>query len=95
MIADTIGSYPVVRCRQCNEPIPVPTRVLNLQNEIENTGTDLVFAFTVRCDTCEAKEVHVFGEIQRFEGEPMKRGPNTRAVGASQSQRAATSFSTK
>jgi hypothetical protein len=43
MIADTIG--PVVCCNQCNEAIPVPTRVLSLQNEIENRRTNLVFAF--------------------------------------------------
>jgi hypothetical protein len=80
MIAEKIESYPAVRCSQCNEPIPVPTRVLSLQNEIENRGTNLVFAFTVSCNTCESKEVYLFNEIQTFDGEPTKHRPKTRAA---------------
>jgi hypothetical protein len=82
MIAETIDrSYPAVLCVQCSEPVRVPARVVSLQNEIEKKGTDLVFAFTARCELCESKEVYLFSDIQRFEGEP-KRSPKTRTVGA-------------
>ena len=81
MIAETID-YLGVLCSQCNEPIPVPARIVSLQSEIENKGTDLVFAFTVRCEVCESKEVYLLSDIQTFDGEPRKHSPKTRAVGA-------------
>jgi hypothetical protein len=81
MITETMG-YAGVLCSQCNERIPVPASIVSLQSEIENRGTNLVFAFTVRCEVCKSKEVYLLSDIQTFDGEPRKHSPKTRAVGA-------------
>jgi hypothetical protein len=71
MIAETTKElYSGVLCSRCKEPIPIPERVVSLQNEIENRATNLLFGFTVRCRLCENEGVYLINEIQKFDGEP-------------------------
>jgi hypothetical protein len=83
MISEAIEKcYLGVLCSRCEEPIPIPTRVVSLQNEIENKQTNVLFGFTLRCRLCEYEAVYLISEIQKFDGEPRSRILRTRAAGA-------------
>lgn len=83
MFAETSAEfYPGVLCSRCMEPIPVPPRVVSLQNEIENRATNVQFGFTLRCRLCEHESVYLTSEIQKFDGEPRARILKSRAAGA-------------
>jgi hypothetical protein len=82
MTTETVKEcYWGVLCSRCGEPIPIPPRVVSLQNEIANGETNVQFGFTLPCRLCEEEGVYLMSEIDKFEGEPRKRSPMTRAAG--------------
>ena len=82
MIAELRKSYRAVPCSRCNEPIPVPSRVVNLQDEIGQDETNVTHTFAARCKMCEFESVYAIREVQVFDGEPRKPTSKTRAARA-------------
>jgi hypothetical protein len=79
MIAE-LKSFHAVLCKRCNEPIPVPLKVLTLQKEIEQGDSNAPCAFPLRCRLCEQENVYQLIEIQRVAGEPPQRMMRARAA---------------
>jgi len=73
MIAETKRNYRGVLCNRCNEPIPVPSKVISLQDEIEQRNTGTRGAFALRCKLCEYEGVYAIKDIQQFDGNPRGR----------------------
>jgi len=82
MIAELKINYRGVLCNRCNEPIPVPSKVISLQDEIEHRKTGTRGAFTVRCRLCEYEGVYSIQDIRSFDGEPRLRSLTWRTSGA-------------
>ena len=79
MIAE-LRSFPGVSCLRCGNPIPVSARIVDIQDDIANGGTDVPYAFRVRCRICEYETIYEAGRVQTFDGEPRKRGTRKRAA---------------
>ena len=65
-----------VFCIRCREPIAVPTKVANLQDE----QSDTAHAFTLRCKLCEHENIYSVMEVRIFPGEPRMRIRQARAA---------------
>lgn len=75
-------SYHGVFCRRCNEPIPVPSKVVSLHDEFEYNEADAPGGFVARCRVCEHESVYSIRDVKTFDGEPRKRTRKSRAAGA-------------
>jgi len=76
-----LRSFSGVSCLRCGNPIPVSARIVDIQDDIANGGTDVSYAFRVRCRICEYETIYEIGKVQRFGGEPRKRrGARKRAA---------------
>jgi RNase P subunit RPR2 len=82
MIAELTKSYRAVTCSYCNEPIPVPSRVVTLQDELHGGEANLPRTFTARCKMCEYESVYAIDDVRSFDGEPRMRTPRARAARA-------------
>jgi hypothetical protein len=70
MIAELAKDYRGVLCRRRREPIPVPSKLRDLQNEpTENVSS----TFPARCHFCEYESVYAVRDIRKFEGKPRNR----------------------
>jgi hypothetical protein len=74
MIAEMSKTYRGVLRNRCNEPIPVPSKVISLQDEIEQRNACTRGAFVLRCRLCENEGVYAIADIQQFDGSPRSRG---------------------
>jgi hypothetical protein len=79
MIAELAKEYRGVLRRRCNAPVPVSSKVVSLQDELEFVETSGQRAFIARCRLCECESVYATSDIQMFDGEPRKRGSRARA----------------
>ena len=77
MIVEAIKEYRAVPCRRCNEPIPVSSKVVRLQDQSDAPG-----GFVARCRVCEHESVYAIRDVQKFDGEPRKRISRGRAARA-------------
>jgi hypothetical protein len=68
-----LRSYRGVSCARCGEPIPVPAKVVSLQDEIALGETNAPCAFAARCQISVNESVYEIGDVQRFDGEPPRR----------------------
>jgi hypothetical protein len=82
MIAELTKRYWGVLCSRCNEPIPVSSKVVSLQAELEHQETNTPYAFVVRCKLCEYESVYAIGDVQTIDREPRTRGSKVRGAGA-------------
>ena len=82
MIAEIAKDYRGVLCRRCHEPVPVSSKVISLQDEIEFRETHASCAFTLRCRICDHESVYAMTDVRRFEGDPRSRRFKSRVVGA-------------
>lgn len=53
-----------------NEPIPVSSKVVSLQDEIENKETNVPYTFAARCKMCEKESIYAIDDVRAFDGEP-------------------------
>jgi len=82
MIAEIAKNYRGVLCRRCHEPIPVSSKVMSLQDEIDLGNGSAPHAFILRCRLCDHESVYAMSAICRLEGEPRSRTPRARAAGS-------------
>lgn len=82
LIAELAKESRAVLCRRWMDPIPVPSRVVDLQDEIEFKETSASHAFAVRCRLCECESIYAIGDIRNFNGEPRKRTSRAKIAGA-------------
>ena len=75
-----LRSFPGVSCLRCGNPIPVSATIVDIQDDISNGGTDVPYAFRIRCRICEYETIYEVGKVQTFDGEPRKRGTRKRAA---------------
>lgn len=73
-----LKNYLAVLCKRCNDPIPVPRKIVSLQREIESGDPNTPRAFPLRCRLCEQEHIYEFWDIQQLDGEPPTR-PRFRA----------------
>jgi hypothetical protein len=72
MIAELAKDYAGVLCRRCREPIPVSSKLHDLQNE-QTEDANAPCTFTARCRLCEYESVYVVRDIRKFDGKPRNR----------------------
>ena len=61
-------------------PIPVSATIVDIQDDLANGGTDVPYAFRVRCRICEYETIYEVGKVQTFDREPRKRRTRKRAA---------------
>jgi hypothetical protein len=69
----TTRNYRGVFCGRCREPIPVSSKVVRQQDEIENEVTKAPYTFPLRCRYCEQEGIYAISEVRKFDGEPRAR----------------------
>jgi len=75
-----LRSFPGVSCLRCGNPIPVSATIVDIQDDLANGGTDVPYAFRIRCRICEYETIYEVGKVQTFDGEPRKRRTRERAA---------------
>jgi len=69
MISGLIENYRRVRCRRCNEPIPVSPE----PSQDDDRHADVPGGLIARCRVCEHEGVYAIRDVQTLAGEPRRR----------------------
>ncbi len=82
-----IQRYRGVRCRCCEQPIPLPAIVVRLEEESQGAlGAQMLDdggrVFTLRCRACEKEHPYSAAEIVDFEGKPRPRVSRAKTASA-------------
>jgi hypothetical protein len=79
----TKRNYRGVFCGRCRAPIPVSSKVVRQEDEIENEELNAPYTFPLRCRHCEQEGIYAMSDVQKFDGEPRARAVRSPTVGGS------------